>query len=211
VPNRTLGPATVAVAPAINLSGSTDFDPNRFADVMAVELGYAEGIRVIPVSRVLGVLAVQGKDRVESPEHAAEVLEWVGADAILVFAVTAYEPHEPPRVGISAQMFAAAQPKMQTKSADESELTAAAGDTVTVEEPVWILAEHQRVYDAAHDAVLRSIQEFAQNRTADDSPYGWRRYVVSQEGFIQFCCHQTVVGLMAQRPAPSYTAQARGR
>ena len=58
--NPTLGSMTVAVAPAVNLSGSEDFDPTRFADLMASELSYAEGISVIPVSRVLGVLGAQG-------------------------------------------------------------------------------------------------------------------------------------------------------
>jgi len=204
VPNRALGSATVAVAPAINLSGSTDFDPNRFADVMAVELSYADGITVIPVSRVLGVLAVQGKDRIESPVHAAEVLEWLGADAILVFAVTEYEPYDPPRVGISAQVFASGErPKTDQPSVDET--TIASADTVR------IVAECQQVFDAAHQGVVSAIQSFARNRTADESPYGWRKYVVSQQGYIQFCCHQTVGALLGGRPVTVEVMPAKGR
>ena len=67
VQNVNLGPAIVAVAPALNLSGSSEFEANRFADLMASELSYTDGVKVIPVSRVLTVLGTQGQSRVESP------------------------------------------------------------------------------------------------------------------------------------------------
>ena len=50
IANGRVAAMTIAVAPALNLSGSRDFDPNTFADLMASELGYAEGIEVIPVN-----------------------------------------------------------------------------------------------------------------------------------------------------------------
>ena len=93
---------TIAVAPALNLSGAADFDPSRFADLMASELSYADGISVIPVSRVLGVLAAQELEKVESQAHAHELVRLLGADAILVFAVTEYDPYDPPSIAISA-------------------------------------------------------------------------------------------------------------
>ncbi len=199
IPNRTIGPAVVAVAPAINLSGSLDFDPNRFADLMAVELAFADGIRVIPVSRVLGVLAIQGKERVESPSHAGELINWLGADALLVFAVTEYAPYDPPRIGISAQMFVVQEDrKPSPQNADEPEIES----PDVVERPVRTVrtvAEHQRVYDASHADVLRRVQMYAAPRSADDSPYGWRKFVVSQEGFIRFCGHETVAAMLAGR------------
>jgi hypothetical protein len=184
------------VAPAINLSGSRDFDPNRVADLMAVELAYVPGIRVIPVSRVLGVLAAQGADGILSPAHAVEVAEWVGADAILVFAITEYDPYDPPRVGMTAQLFGAKAPEPASVPAGESAVSQAG---TKVETRVPVLAETQRVFDAAHAAVIGEVQEFAKRRVADDSPYGWRKYVATQQGFVEFCCHKTVTAL-AQQP-----------
>ena len=64
---NAFGPVTIAVAPAINQSGSSEFDANRFADVMAAELGAAPNVRVTPVSRVLAVLSTDGHDAVMSP------------------------------------------------------------------------------------------------------------------------------------------------
>ena len=193
VPNPTLGRVTIAVAPALNFSGSTDFDPNRFADLMAGELSYAEHISVIPVSRVLGVLASQGVDRVESPAHASEIAARVGADAILVFAVTEYDPYDPPRVGISAQLFAAT-PKRDT--GDHGEPATGIGSSETSIRP---LTDTQRRFDAAHADVADEIRSFARQRDADGSAYGWRKYVVSQQHFIQYCCSSTVRALLNTR------------
>ncbi|MCH8146794.1 MAG: hypothetical protein IH987_02235 [Planctomycetes bacterium] len=105
IANETFGPMTVAVAPALNLSGAADFDPDRFADLMASELSYVEGVTVVPVSRVLAMLTAQGHVTVTSPEHAWELVKQLGSDAILVFAVTEYDPYDPPSIGISAQLY----------------------------------------------------------------------------------------------------------
>ena len=200
VPNQTLGPMTIAVAPAINLSGSTDFDPSRFADLMASELSFAEGMSVIPVSRTLGMLAVQGLDQVESPAHALELAGLLGADAILVFAVTEYDPYDPPTIGISAQLYGT-RSRSRDRALDPVALSrqaslAGAGAPTGARR---ILAQSQRVFDASHDSVVADIQRFAQTRRGDRSPYGWRRYVVSQRGFIRYCCHATIRGLLTNR------------
>ena len=187
VANPFLGTATVAVAPAVNLSGSTDFDPSRFADQMASELGFADRITVIPVSRVLGAMAVQGKDQVTSREQALELAELVGADAILVFAVTEYDAFDPPRIGITAQLFGA-MPWHGLGDPPESPAGAASGQ---------LLAQTQRVFSGANADVVQEIRGFAALRDADESPFGWRRYVVSQQHFMRFCCHATIRSLLS--------------
>ncbi|MDO8629400.1 MAG: hypothetical protein Q7R41_02810 [Phycisphaerales bacterium] len=200
VANPFLGTATIAVAPAVNVSGSTDFDPNRFADLMASELSHADRVSVIPVSRVLGALAAQGRDRVESAAHALEIAELVGADAILVFAVTEYDPYDPPSIGIAAQLYGrnpwpgfnsdgagSAETEGAGKGRDAKDRKTAAGR---------LLAESQRVFNAAHADVVDDIRSFARQRDADESPYGWRRYVVSQQYYIRYCCSATIRALL---------------
>ena len=186
VANPFLGPATVAVAPAVNMSGSIDFDPNRFADQMASELGFAERITVIPVSRVLGAMAVQGKDQVTSQSQALELAELVGADAILVFAVTEYDAFDPPRIGITAQLFGA----LPWHGLGEPPESGAGANGK-------LLAQTQRVFSGANADVVGEIKSFAALRDADQSPYGWRRYVVSQQHFMRFCCHATIRSLLS--------------
>jgi len=197
VPNRVLGPVTIAVAPAINLSGSADFDPNRFADLMASELSYADNVRVIPVSRVLGMLAAQGLERVESATHAEQLARWVGADAILVFAVTEYDPYDPPSIGISAQLYGSRPRPGIDLPGPLASYERPIGEPQVPQDPqVRVLAESQRVYDASHERIVREIRLFARLRNADESPYGWRRYVVDQQGFMRFCSFATVYDLL---------------
>ncbi len=197
--NTQLGPATIAVAPAMNLSGSLDFDPNRFADLMASELSYAEGIKVIPVSRVLTVLGAQGQTRVESPAHALELIKLLGADAILIFAVTEYDPYDPPTIGISAQLFGA-RSQMRFGGLDPIALSRQAG--LVSSGPTkrgrirGLLAQGQKVFNASHGYIVDDIKRFAAFRGADDSPYGWRRFVVNQQDYIRYCCHATIRSLL---------------
>jgi len=201
---------TIAVAPGLNHSGSTDFDPLRFADLMAVELNDVDGIAVIPVNRVLAALAAQGRVSVESPSHALEVCNVLGADAVLLFAVSEYDPYDPPRIGISAQLYGARPgPSIGTMGTaaipDEAGLPASASH----EAPGGLLVQTQRVFDASHESVVRDLREFARRRSADNSAYGWRQYVVSQQHFISFCCHATIRRLLGQDQGWGRTQWAR--
>lgn len=200
VRNPTFGPMTVAVAPALNLSGGTNFDPARVADLMAAELSYTEGISVVPVSRVLGALAAAGMESVESPDHALSLVRSLGADAIIVFAVTEYDPYDPPRIAIAAQLYGT-RPGTGGNSVDPMELSRQARLTASHSSTgrPGILARSQRVYDAAHESVISDLKAFAAFRGASESPYGWRKYVVSQQHFLEYCCHVTIRELMGDR------------
>jgi len=196
VPNQKLGPMTIAVAPAINLSGSADFDRNRFADLMASELSYGAGISVIPVSRVLTMLSARGMSGVESPSQALELAKLLGANAVLVFSVTEYDPYEPPSIGITAQLFGT-RPG-QGGGLDPIALSRSASVTAESRRGASkrVLAQTQRVFDASHDAIVKDIRRFAAQRDADDSPYGWKKYVVSQQAYVRYCCYATIRDLL---------------
>lgn len=193
IANAYLGPLTVAVAPALNFSGSTDFDRNVVADIMASELGSVVGVEVIPVSRVLAVLDEQGRDEIASPAHAEEVVNRLGADAILVFAVTEYEPYHPPIVGIAAQLYGVRRVG-ETGGVDPVRLSREAGPTAAeaASRAFGPLAQAEQVFDAAHGFTEEDVEEFARQRDATDSPFGWRLYLQSQRHFMRYCCQRTL-------------------
>ena len=197
VENSTLGPMTIAVAPALNVSGSPDLEPNRVADLMASELSYVVGVNVVPVNRVLAHLTDQGRQRVESPGHALEIAGLLGADAILVFAVTEYDPYEPPVVGISAQLYGRRR-DVRTVGFDpvgESRRPSPAGLPKVVS-PLAPIAQAEQVFDASHQWVSAEVKRFAESRTADGGPFGWRKYLASQQHYLRFCCHATIRSLI---------------
>ncbi|RJP31720.1 MAG: hypothetical protein C4547_15085 [Phycisphaerales bacterium] len=188
---------SIAVAPAVNLSGSTDFDPERFADLMASELTYVDGIEVIPVSRVLAVLQAQRVRSVQSAAHAWDIREALGADAVLVCAVTEYDPYDPPSIGLEVQLFG-----LPPQAGDRLDPVAQSRRATFAAEPPprpagSPLARVQRTFDAGHAEVVAAVQRFADRRGGDNHPFGWRRVVVSQREFIRFCCHEALTALMS--------------
>ena len=208
VSNSWLGPMTVAVAPALNFSGSTDFDAATVADLMASELGHVEGMNVIPVSRVLAVMARMGLPEVGSPEQAREIRRQTGADTILVFAITEYDPYEPPIVAIAAQLYGrpptwhgpgTLDPVLVSRQARPFAVGASEAKTSGP------IAQTQRVFNAAHDYVVGRVKQYADRRGDDGSAFGWRLYLVSQEHYLRFCCW-AVVQELVRPPAPRMPA-----
>lgn len=192
-------PLTIAVGPAMNLSGSTDFDPVTVGDIMASELTRVHGIRVVGVNRVLAMMAELGLRRLRSPEDARELIDRLGVDGILVFAITEYDPYSPPVVGIAAQLYltddanglAPFDPLSTSRSAVA--LAESAGQP-----SVGPAAEVQQVFDGADNHTAEELRSFAEARRADRSPYAWRKYLVSQHHFLRFCCSSVAQDLVCQ-------------
>lgn len=178
---------SIAVAPPINASGCADIDVVKVADLMASELSTLPGIGVIGVNRVLAVLAEQGLTRVTSAEHALAICDRLGADAIVVFAVTEYNPYTPV-VGLVAELYgrqpatAILDPVLTSRMPRPAP---AAGESNGVRP--W--AQIQRTFNAEHEAVQDAVEEYAEDRDANETPFGWRKYLASQEHYLRYCCY----------------------
>ena len=197
-PPPALPPITIAVAPARNLSGSRDFEPLRVADLMASELTQLPGVRVLGVNRVLAVLARDNVSQITSPAHAVQVAERLGADAIIVFAITEYDPYDPPIVGIAAELFAARDGIAKHDRNEPDGLTQRLSPPPG---PLDLIprGESQHVFNAADRSVAKDVARFADERDADASPFGPRLYLVSQEHFLRYCCSVTASELLGRR------------
>ncbi len=198
VPNHWWGPMTVAVAPALNFSGTADLDPNEVADLMASELGHVNRINVIPVSRVLAVMARFGIREVASPQQAMAIRELLGADAILIFAIDEYDPFEPPIIGITAQLYGKL-PNRGAQGLDPvlvSRQARPAASGTSGEKPGDLIAQAQRVFNAAHDEIQQQVHEFATSRGDQDTAFGWRLYLASQRHYLRFCCFSTIAEMV---------------
>lgn len=194
---------TVAVAPALNFSGSSAFDGVKVADLMASELTQVSGVGVVGVNRVLAVLAEQGTVQIQSPHHAVMVCERIGADAILVFAITEYDPYRP-IVGVAAQLYGrrTAGKSLDPVAASRMARPFPVAPDAEASRP-W--AEVQRTFNGVHKDVQDLVEDFAERRSGDESPYGWRKYLASQELYLRFCCYTVAADLMSQ-PLPLETA-----
>lgn len=190
-------PIRVAIAPAMNFSGSSEFDPFQVADLMASETTSFEKVSVIGVNRVLAVLREQGVEQIQSPQHALDVCDHLGVDAILVFAVTEYDAYTPV-VGLAAQLYGPIRfaGGLDPVAASRMARPFPVADGYNRSRPV---AQVQRVFNGNHEVVQREVKRYAFSRSADESPYGWKQYLVNQRAYLRYCCFTVARDLLSQR------------
>ncbi len=180
---RSLPPAPgliVAVLPVANLSDSSEWDPVRVTDMIASEFLAFPGLQVVPVNRVLAMLAARGSPRVTDAADAAALAEALGADLAVLVAITEFAPYDPPRVGIVMQWY-------PTHYLDGPDLALAAHPAD--EQPsAPVLWRAQRVYDGADENLREELQAYSDARPGHESPFDWRVHTKSQQLFLRYCC-----------------------
>lgn len=212
IPGPYEAPKLIAVAPALNFSGSSDFDPVKVADLLASELTMVEGVQVVGVNRVMAVLSRQGTEEVTSPGQALAVCDEIGCDGIIVMAVTEYDPYTPV-VGMAAQLYMPSPGTFANRldpvaaSRQASPLPIEAPD----DSPLMPRAQVQRVYNGAHKVTAERVKDYAEHRGAKDGPLGWRRYLRSQQLFLRFCCWASICEMMGQEYHRTMMAEATGK
>ena len=203
-------PQVVVVAPVLNLSNNTDWDPLKVTDILASELQSFDGIVVIPVNRTLAALALRGKAGVESPQDAVDLAREFNADATLVAAITEYDPYDPPRVGVILQWYAVRRrppnpdfdPVIASRQATDRTPAAELAQDATA--PV---IQVQRVFSAADRDVIEGLKAYAKRRDGHNSPYDFRIYIKSQELFVRYCMTAAIRPILKTRTQKDPAAQ----
>lgn len=196
-----LRPMTVAVAPILNFSGEFHFDAAKAADLLASELTYVDGVTVLPVNRVIATLATQGKTQIESPAHALETAEMVGADAILVAGITEYDAYTP-SVGLVVQMYTINGAAIQDgfDAVGVSRMPSPVR-TASMSNPLVPTSQVQIVLNGNHEDVRACVKEYAAPRKNADIHLGWEQYLKVQTLYLRFCWHEAIDRLMDQERA----------
>ena len=105
VTNPVPGLTTVAVAPFLNLSHERSVDGRRFAFAYQAELQKVPGFQVLPVGVTEQAIADLGLD-LGGPEDALEARpKALKVDAVVIGAVTDYNPYYPPRIGLQVSWY----------------------------------------------------------------------------------------------------------
>lgn len=104
VTNPVPGLTTVAVAPFFNLSAEPSVDGRRFALSYYSELQKSPGFQVVPVGVVEQAMQENGID-LTGPEDAIRLAQILKVDAIVVGAITEYDPYYPPQLGMQVQWY----------------------------------------------------------------------------------------------------------
>lgn len=159
---------TWAVAPFRNESGSVHANTIRIADHAANHLTNASFIRVVPMARVLDVMSQLQMADVATLDDAYRLMAALGVDGLVIGSVTAYHPYDPPRMGLTLELFSLAEPVEQTGPEELRALVSsatdrrAAGDAwMGVEQPV---SSQGAFFDAADPQVRDALVDYAARR-----------------------------------------------
>jgi hypothetical protein len=104
VSNPVPGLSRVAVVPFFNLSTEPAVDGRRFAEAYFTELQKTPGFEVLPIG-VAEVAVRQHGLNMNSPEDALKLARILDVDAVVLGAVTAYDPYYPPRLGLRVAWY----------------------------------------------------------------------------------------------------------
>ncbi len=186
------GPKMWAVVPFRNETGIRDVDTARLADKLTNHLLTVADIDVVPVNRVIEAMTVLEMRDVQTVGEAMKLLQTMDLDGLIVGTATAWDPYEPPKIGLIVQLYTQDRPGYV--NLDPYELQRAGSDDIlpglrTFEQPIAMATMH---LDAANGEVLALIQAYAKGRTPPQSPAGWRRYLLSMDLYSEFVAHEAM-------------------
>jgi len=188
----------VAVAPFADLTGEVAPECKsmiaKAAEIYHAELQRVEGLRVVPPAVVRKAVESSGL-KMTSPVEALELARLLGADAIVVGAVTSYDPYYKPRVGLAVEVY---QRVPAPKAAEDILALAERGRPFAIRTggavPVAVV---DHVYDSADHETDRAVRRFGRQRDALSSAFGTERFLRDMEKYLSFVCHRAIVEMLA--------------
>ncbi len=191
-------PVTFAIVPVQDLSGTGALDVLAMTDILASELAQVPQVSVVPVSQTVAVMFGQGWRSLSSPHQAQILARMLNADGVIVTAVSEYDPYDPPRLGLIAEVYLVAPRQASNLPAEDVDRLPAPLASRPAD-PQGPDRQVQRVFDARQQAEQEAIRKFAR-RDAHGS-HEWQEYLRSQTQFLRYCSRQTVLDLVgASRP-----------
>jgi hypothetical protein len=182
---------TIAIGPAVNLAGNHDFDPLVVSDTLFGEMQQVQNLNVLPLNNTLIAMRKLGVHSIDDVQTAQTLAEMLGADGLVIPAITAYDPYKPPTVGMILQMYT---PRSKVISADAARPNApTTSEGVAGVEPV---SQVNAVFPGNNQSVLAELRVYAQGRVEYGSALESERYIMDADAYMHFVCHSMVRRLM---------------
>ena len=193
--DQAAGKKLWAIAPLRNESGVSTVDTFAISDALVARSAEVRGIACLPLNRTIAAMRAMGINAVRSPAEARSLARMLGADAVVVGSITAYDPYDPPKIGLTLGLY----PAGGTGSALDSRTLAASGSDPNVkkfvDQPSAVASEY---LDAANHEVLINLRRYATGRHQDQSALGWKRYTASMELYTDFAAYWSLYRLLQE-------------
>jgi len=197
------GRRVFAVAPLRNESGSLHADTLRTADRLTAEVGRVRGLDTVSVNRVLNAMQRMGLSGIDTPDQAHALREWLGVDGLVVGSITAYDPYDPPTLGLAVELYRSDRDGGGAgHNPDPRELSRAPrlpGDAPYAFDdpdpgPTSAIAGH---YDASDPEVAALLDAYVVERGPDGTgEMTRRRFTASIDLYTEFVSYQLTARLM---------------
>lgn len=184
-----------AVAPLRNESGTTLIDGFEITDKIILAVEEVRGLRCLPLNRVLETMRSLELASIRTPDDARLLANALGVDGLIVGSVTAYDPYNPPTIGLSLALYASPGSMRAASDVDPRTLSVQPADSTSsstagrTRSPASVVSS---VLDGANHQVLMDVKTYAQGRHDDRSALGWEVYLASMDRYAQFAAHHVV-------------------
>jgi hypothetical protein len=187
-----------AVLPPRNESGTSLVRTDLIGDELVAAVQQVRGVRCVPLNRALEAARELGMpDGPRDSGDAVRLADALGVDGVIASTVTAYDPYDPPILGLALALYT--KPGRMSQAAqtdlDPMALRMAFSDFGRFDgvrfsgDPVSVVSEH---LDARDHAVLMALRAYATGRSDPASSLRWRVYTASMELYTRFAAHHAV-------------------
>ena len=195
-----------AALPVLNQSGSAHPDGLKLADDLLRQLESATNIDTLPLNQTLAAMEQLQLASINSPQDAQRVLEQLGADGLIAAVVTAYDPYDPPKLGLTLELYVPRR-AMAQDALDLRKLTTAPTDPTGHASGYPELAQVRfaspsqaaaglpittvsAILDASQPDVADWLNLYSQSRSMESERQdAWHRYRLSMDLYSDFASY----------------------
>jgi hypothetical protein len=182
------GIRVIAVLPFADQTGGATFDADEFANILASELVKVGGVRVVRPAQIRA--AFEAGESLQTADDAIRIGRRVRADAVLACAITDYDPYDPPKVAVSAQLLRVAAGPISSRDLDRLLQSASwrrGPLTMSRDRAGHALAAFEEVYDAHEKQTRMALQAYAQGQIGSDSAFlREQEFLAVQSKYLKF-------------------------
>ena len=214
--DSTRGTVLWAVVPLTNESGASFVDQMAVSDALVTKIAETRGLSCLPLNRTIAAMRALGSKSVNSPNQAKALANALGADGLVVGSITAYDPYNPPKIGLNLALFTRDGGQMD-QAIDPFGISIQYSEfmkritTQYNERPASVVTLH---LDGSNHEVLMDLKRYQTGRHDVDSALGWRTALMNMDLYTQFAAYEAVGRLLEMermrvaQPAPRDAKQA---
>lgn len=192
------GPPLWAVVPLRNESGTTSVDALEISDKVVAAASQVRGVRTLPLNRTLATMRAMNLTELASPADARALAQAMGVDGLILGSITAYDPYNPPKLGLALALYMRPGQPGQT-DVDPRALRAQPTDynpfprSSSPDAPASVISEF---LDGKDHGVQVDLREYARGRHEPNAALQWRRFLTSMDLYSEFAAWHAVRSLV---------------